>query len=316
MKKFVILILFVALVGYGGVKYYLYNQLKEFVANANTALTGNAKIEYGAITSDLLNKSVGLEKVNIQYTPTGDDFYIGEIDLIMPDYRSLLETENPKTLKEFPQSMTVDIKDMRVNLSSNVFDSMMTSSQAGSNKTKCAIDEQNWIAQLKRLGHSSITFDSTLGFNLLNDYEHLQINALLALHEIQTVNFSVTNHIGPSPAVSPLAVFVSPRLVDMSIEVYDDNLTKALIDECVTASGESKSIVIDKQIKTMNDEMIKKYNVKLNDDMVTEIRQYLDQPGHIKVNLAPFEPVELLAMSHYKAADVPALLNLTIENIQ
>lgn len=314
MKKFAILIIVAGLIGYGGVKYYLYSQLKNFVANANTALTGKARIDYGSITSDLLNKSVGLEKVNVHYSPTGDDFYIGKISLIMPDYRTLLETENPRTLKEFPESMTVDIQNMRVNLSSNVFDSIVPVGQASSQEATCAIDEPNLVVQLKRLGHTSVSFDSTLGFNLLENYEQLQINAKVAMHGIQTVNFSVTNMIGPNPAVTPLAVFVSPRLVNMSMEVYDDKLTQALLDDCVKTSGQTKNLVIDKQITTMNENMVKNYNVKLSEDMITEIRNYLEQPGHLKIDLSPFEPVELLAMSHYKASDVPALLNLTIQN--
>ncbi len=47
--------------------------------------------------------------------------------------------------------------------------------------------------------------------------------------------------------------------------------------------------------------------------MLTEYRKFLDKPNELILAAEPRQPLDLKTVKLYKASDVPALLNLTLQ---
>jgi hypothetical protein len=159
-----------------------------------------------------------------------------------------------------------------------------------------------------------VVFDSRASVSFNQDYDQLSFGLHLAMHELQTLDMNIVYDISEKAMNSPLAVFGAPQVVNLSFEMYDDQFTPALIEECATISGLEKTAIIDKQVAQLETMALTQFNVQLSDAMKQQLRQYITDPSHLTISIDPREPVELMAMAHYKSTDVPALLNLSIEN--
>ena len=313
MKNLMIGAIVVALLGYGGAKLYLHNEVSSAMDQAVIMASPFAKIDYDGVSSTLTGE-LTIDGLNVRIVGYRDEIAVDRLGIDTPSFFALLDLFDPMKLQKegFPKYLGFIVEGARIPVEADYFADLHEFSLAESGVTevsepadKCtgkygfspedlaALGYEDQVLSMSvylRDGTSNFVFD--MGVNI-EDMWDIRADVQLA------GNMMAEMMKGPASR---------PRLGSMKLEYTDRSLNSRVVDYCGElglSPLETMRAQIDafKYIGSSN-------GIEFDQYMLDPYKEFLKGKDTLVVTARPNEPIAFSQIDLYKPSDVPALLNL------
>ena len=313
MKNLMIGAIVVALLGYGGAKLYLHNEVSSAMDQAVIMASPFAKIDYDGVSSTLTGE-LTIDGLNVRIVGYRDEIAVDRLGIATPSFFALLDLFDPMKLQKegFPKYLGFIVEGARIPVEADYFADLHEFSLAESGVTevsepadKCtgkygfspedlaALGYEDQVLSMSvylRDGTSNFVFD--MGVNI-EDMWDIRADVQLA------GNMMAEMMKGPASR---------PRLGSMKLEYTDRSLNSRVVDYCGElglSPLETMRAQIDafKYIGSSN-------GIEFDQYMLDPYKEFLKGKDTLVVTARPNEPIAFSQIDLYKPSDVPALLNL------
>ena len=313
MKNLIIGGLVLGILGYGGSKLYLHNEVSNAMDQAVILASPFAKIEYDGVSSSLLGK-LTIDALKVRVSGYRDEIYIDRLGIDTPSYFALLDLFDPMQLQQegFPDYLGFIIEGLRIPVNADYFADLYefaleangvkevvtpaaecTGKYGFSPKALAALGYRDQIMDLSmylRDENSRFAFDMTV--NMQNMYD-LKADIWLA--------GNVMTELMKGPAYRP-------KLGSMRVEYTDRSLNSRVVDYCERL-GLSPLETLRAQVDSFK--YIGENNgIEFDQYMLDPYKEFLKGKKTLVVTARPNDPIAFSQIDLYKPSDVPALLNL------
>jgi hypothetical protein len=156
--------------------------------------------------------------------------------------------------------------------------------------------------KLPRIADYNIRFHVDKKKHEINVYQHEDRHDLGLLELSATLSFTDSWSLHRIPQATLVKAFV--RYEDQGFMKYHNDYR-----------AKQQKLTPEQWLATLKDQLDKDVHaqkIKLWPHLHDSINQYLAQPNYIQMDLAPEKPLPLSHIQHYRGADLPALLNLSV----
>ena len=316
LKYFVLGLLVVVVLAYGGIKAYMYYSLKNHVDRLAQQFSLFGQLKYGDLTTSVKG-SLAVEDLEIRIHGINDEMRIKAIRYQTPNLLYLLQAKKHFEQGRFPESMSLSIEGLNIGLFGEFTD-----------RLEQIISELNFQLQgvnplcggrlffgpreLRDMGYEEITSDIQMGylFDPANALVIVSINSStrdMAALEIQSIIEGISN-----TSFTNMAQPDNPPRLKATINYTDQSYTKRQTEYC---AGLSK-LGINEYIAAEANQRPAYYGLTWGIVPGPGLRQaygaFLTNPGQIDVSLELPESVTPDNVHLFKPEDIPGLLNLQV----
>ncbi len=316
VKNLLISVVMIGLVGYGGLKFYMYYKAKGLItdvlacAGMPQGATNSLLFDYKMLSVSVFGQ-VGIKDLSFHNPVLDEDISIDEIRLEKLDYEGELKS------CPVPERLFIVIDGLRMNVS--LLEKMERMEKQVRQKHNIKTQDKPQI--IRRLGYQSV-------FDRLDDYRDLGYDQLVMDLEFDvkldsakkeaTIRFKqsiedmgdtemefVFAGMAKTISTAILGVQVKEAKIVFRDDSYMDRLIKLYAEENNTSIDEYR-----KQLIVRIDKDIASKDIKLSKESIENIKSFIQKPDRIILTAYPFRPVGIESIKHYKPGDVPMLLNL------
>lgn len=310
-----------AIAGYGALKLYVFYRAKENFQQilycygvphgAFKAPKRSRNFDYDHISASVFGP-IGIKGLKIRFPAIDEEIRFGEI-LLTYDYDGDLKT------CPTPKHINFTIKHLKLSVS------LLEKLEAAQAKfrERRGLDEEPAPELVSRLGYTSLykhamdfralgydDLDMTISFDLVSNPEDRQ--ATFTIHErIKDLgDFNVIFTVDGMAKNIDSAV-LGVKLKEAKIDYRDESYVSRLFSMFAKKNNED----VDAYRKSVVAEVTKDFSskqIKLGEDSVKNLQDFLMQPKRLIVTMYPYQPVGIQSINMYKPGDVPLLLNLQI----
>lgn len=313
MKNLIIGGIVVGLLGYGGAKLYLHNEVSSAMDQAVMAASPFAKIEYDGVSSTLTGK-LTVDGLKVRIAGYRDEIYVDRFGIDTPSFFALMDLFDPMKLQSegLPKYLGFIVEGVRIPVEADYFADLheFTLEASGVKEVsdpaaKCtgkygfspeALSALGYNEQVLSMsmylrdGHTDFAFDMNVN---MEDMWDLQADIDLA--------GNMMTELMKGPAYRP-------KLGSMRLEYTDRSLNARVVDYC-EALGLSPLETMRAQVDSF------KYigannGIEFDQYMLDPYKEFLKGKETLVVTAKPNEPIAFSQIDLYKPSDVPALLNL------
>lgn len=314
IKNFIITIVMLGLVGYGGLKLYMYYQAKKDIDALFAPVRMMMDVKYDQISTSVFGP-IGIKGLEFSMPQIGEKITIGEFKLL--HYDNIGKMMNGALPSRFHFAIT----DLHFNLV--LIDKIEKQTRLTAQRRGQPLPPREDTTPLiiKRLGYQSVFKKSNdlraLGYNEMTmDFDFdMQFNpqtreARLIMREIVDDMGDVQMDITLADLASDInSAVLGFKIKEMKIAYADDSY----IDRLLKVFAEQENMELDayrrKVVADLEKDIAEK-TIKLNADSVKNIQRFIENPKKLIITAYPYKPVGVESIKHYKPGDVPMLLNL------
>jgi len=313
-----------AALAYGGTKAYLYFKIKNAWNSIAETAAPYAELKRGGITSSLTG-AAGVTDVEIILNDTSESIRIDRIEVLVPNIRYLLKADRAadgvrggpmmvngtsRTVPDLPRFIGVNVSGVHIDLNSAYMmdldrHSREAAAQNGALETGCGDITHFGTTQYREMGYDTIKMDMKLLFypDLANRSFSFKLDTGVAqMFRLETdADFAMPEAQGYAAP--------TPRLANLKLVYKDESLQKRIGDLCRKHGTPDVKTFREGQVTAFQTQM-RAMGIELTPEMIATYMKFLERPGSLTITSGPASPVDLAALKLYKAADVPALLNL------
>ena len=314
IKNILISIIMVGLIGYGGLKFYMYYQAKQDIDALLAPARAFMDVRYDQISSSVFGP-VGIKGLRFTFPQLNETITVGEFKLLAHDNIGKMMNG------ALPSRLRFQVMDLHFNL--RLLDKIQQRAKLEAQRRGQAYPQPREATPeiVTRLGYQELYNRSNdwqaLGYEEVNldvDFD-LQFNpdtreARLILHEDMddagnfVIDFSLTD-LSSSLTSAVLGVKIKEMKLAYTDDGYVDRLLKTYADENKMDLEAYRKLVAAKFEKD-----IAAKKIKLSADSIKSIKRFIENPKGLVVTAYPYRPVSIESIKHYKPGDVPMLLNL------
>jgi len=313
MKNFIIWVILLGVVAYGGSKLYLHNEVGKAVDMVVLQLSPFADVEYDGVASTLSGE-LTVEGIRVRVTGYSDYLTIDRMGIDTPSFLSLLElgeldSRGPDAMPEYLGFL---IEGLRVPVDADYFEDVYEFSLAARN----AGDSVTVTAECTgRYGFSPAAL-SALGYReqvmsmmmVMRDEEtRYSFEIDISLADMWDLDADIAMA-GNMIAELSKGMAYQPRLHSMQIEVTDRSLNGRVADYCAR-QGLSAAETLQAQVDTFR-HIGAANGIEFDQYIVDPYKEFLGGKSTLVLTAQPTNPVAFSQIDLYKPSDVPALLNL------
>ena len=314
IKNILISIMMLGLIGYGGLKFYMYYQAKKDIDALLAPARVIMDVQYDQISSSVFGP-VGIKGLRFRFPKLGETITVGEFKLLSRDNIGKMMNG------ALPSRLRFRIVDLEYNLS--LLEKIQKEAELAAQRRGQPYPHQRNATPeiIKRLGyqdvfeksndlhalgydHVKMDVDFDLQFNPDTHEAHFKMRGKLADMGDLLFDFSFTD-LSSRVANAVLGVKIKEMKWHYIDDGYIDRLLKLYADEQNMELEPYRKLVA---AKFEQDVAAKK--IKLSADSVKSIKRFIENPKSIIVTAYPYRPVGIESIKHYKPGDVPMLLNL------
>jgi len=319
VKNVLISIIMLVFVGYGGVKVYMWQKAKQDIDKVFLGLNFGISQAYGyKVTADYKQIStsifgpVGIKGVRIRIPAIEEEITVAEFNLLERDFDA--------DFKNGGLPLRLHFKVTDLNMNTSLIDKIEEKVQQLKRQHNIKDDPK---ALFNRLGYAHIVKRSNdlvaLGYKKLSmDFE---IDMTLdAESKEATLKFHQDiDDVGKLDLTLKFAnmgnninnTILGLQIKEAKLEFKDDSYMNRLLKSYANESNMSLSAFRTKLIADIKQDFDDK-KIKINASSVENIQAFVKKPEEIILTLYPFRPVGIGSLKHYKAGDVPSLLNFQV----
>jgi hypothetical protein len=313
MKNFIIWIILLAALGYGGSKLYLHNEVSDAMDMVVLSMAPWAKLEYDGVRSTLSGE-LTVENVRVQVNGYSDPLTIDRMGIDTPSFFSLLDLGDLSTkgADAIPEYIGFLIEGMRVPVDADYFDDFyeMTRQmrEAGAMSgvaAECTGTYGFSPEALSALGYRDQVMSMTMA--LRDEKTQYSIEVDVSMEDMWDMDVDIAFD-GNMMAELASGMAPQPRLRDMHMEVTDRSLNARVSQYC-QEQGLSEVEALQAQIDSFK--YIGRSNgIEFDQYIIDPYKEFLLGKPTLVVTARPTNPIAFSQIDLYKASDVPALLNL------
>lgn len=313
MKNFLIWIILLAGIGYGGAKLYMHNEVSKGVDMAILMMSPYADIEYEGIASTLTGE-LTVENVRVVVEGYSDEIFVESIGIDTPSFLSLIELGDVARMqsREFPEYFGFIVKGLRIPVNADYFRDLYQFALA-----ERGIDgELSAAAECTgRYGFSPTTL-SALGYHdqvlsmtmILRDEEsRYSLDMDVSMDEMWDMTASM-KMAGNMMTEMSKGLAYQPRLSQLHLEFTDRSLNERVTRYC-KRRGLTDADTMRAQVDSFR-QVGKEYGIEFDQYIIDPYKEFLLGKPTLVVTAQPNNPVVFSQIDLYKPEDVPALLNL------
>lgn len=313
MKNFIIWAILIGLLGYGGAKLYMHNEVSKTMDMVVLQMSPFANVEYKGVASTLSGE-LTVEGVRVQVDGYSDAMYIDRIGIDTPSFLSLLNlsdlsSQGPDAMPEYIGFL---IEGMRIPSDADYFRDFYEFSLAARNAenvdsvaVECTGTYGFSPTALSELGYQDQVMSMTM---TLRDQEtQYAIDVDVSVEDMYDIDASV-NLEGNMIAEMSKGVGFQPRLRSMHLEFTDRSLNDRVAKYC-ERRGLSAADVMRAQIDSFR-QVGEMYGIEFDQYIIDPYKEFLLGKSTLVVTAKPTNPVAFSQIDLYSPSDVPALLNL------
>ena len=313
MKNFIIWVILLGAVGYGGAKLYMHNEVSKGMDMAILMMSPYADIEYAGVASTFSGE-LTVEGVRVRVDGYLDDIIIDRIGIDTPSFLSLMELGDVARLQsnEFPEYFGFIIEGLRIPVNADYFVDLydFALSQRGLDGDMSAAAECTG-----KYGFSPDTL-SALGYQdqvlsmvmtIRDEDTQYSLDMDISMADMWDMDASI-KMAGNIMTEMGKGLQYQPRLRNMHIEFTDRSLNERVTRYC-KLRGLSDADTIRAQIDSFK-YVGQEYGIEFDQYMIDPYKEFLLGKPTLVVTAHPNSPVAFSQIDLYKPEDVPALLNL------
>ncbi len=317
IKNIIIAIIMLSLAGYGGLKLYMWKKVKNEVEQIFNAFGSGMTAAFGLkVVADYKQIStsvfgpVGIKGISIKIPEFGEEITVSEIRLLERDLNFDIEKGN------LPLRMHVLISGLKMDIS--LYDKL------GENTGKIQRQhnlKEDPTALVSRLGYREIVrrssdlrslgyrdIDMDLEFDMTINAESNEASIYFRQDTKNLGNYKIRlKVVGVSDKLNSIVLGV--RIKEAKLEFVDDSYMNRFIKMYADENNMSLSTYRKRLINNIKQDIAQK-EINLSDDTINNILAFVNKPDKIVFTIHPSRPVAVESLKHYKAGDVPGLLNL------
>ena len=313
MKNLIIGGIVVGLLGYGGAKLYLHNEVSSAMDQAVMMATPFAKIEYDGVSSSLTGE-LTVDGLTVRIVGYRDEIYVDRFGIDTPSFFALMDLFDPMKLQSegLPDYLGFIVEGVRIPVHADYFADLHEFTLEASGITEVSDAAEKCTGKygfsptaLSALGYDEQVLsmsmylrdeDSSFAFDMsvnMQDMWDLQADIDLA--------GNMMTELMKGPAYRP-------KLGSMRLEYTDRSLNGRVVEYCESL-GLSQLETLRAQVDSFK--YIGSNNgIEFDQYMLDPYKEFLKGKSTLVVTAKPNEPIAFSQIDLYKPSDVPALLNL------
>jgi hypothetical protein len=313
MKNFIIWAILIGLLGYGGAKLYMHNEVSKTMDMVVLQMSPFANVEYQGVASTLSGE-LTVEGVRVQVDGYSDAMYIDRIGIDTPSFLSLISLSDlsSKGPDAMPEYIGFLVEGMRIPSDADYFQDLYEFSLAARNAenvesvaVECTGKYGFSPTALSALGYQDQVMSMTM---TLRDQEtQYAIDVDISVEDMYDIDASV-NLEGNMIAEMSKGMGYQPRLRSMHLEFTDRSLNDRVAKYC-ERRGLSAADVMRAQIDSFR-QVGEIYGIEFDQYIIDPYKEFLLGKSTLVVTAKPTNPVAFSQIDLYSPSDVPALLNL------
>ncbi|MCW8890757.1 MAG: hypothetical protein OQL20_08885 [Sedimenticola sp.] len=309
LKNVLLVPVVIGLVAYGGIKGYLYYQVKQGLDRMAALSAPFVTLKYGGIDTSLRGViSVADIKLTPVGAPVGID--IDRAELKGRGVEFLLDVAGGFKMEQPPERLHLLMKRIRIPLGSDFAESFGFTA-SGQSPEMCSLGGILAQTGIEQLGFQQLIADAGLRYeydqragevNLFTDY------ALAGLASVR-LEMGVTGVSQPGA----LMVGAVPQLGRMIIRYQmDQGYTQRVVDTCAAQAGLDRSAFIDTLFIDKGDHYLKNLGFVPGQGIRFVLRHLITQPGELVISLSPDGPINPAVLNAYKPQDLVRVLGVQV----
>ena len=312
VKNVFISVIMLGLVGYGGLKAYMYYKAKKDIDMVLAPARMFMQVEYDRIATSVFGP-VGIKGLKFRIPQIDEEISFGEVMLEKFDH------EGELTKGFVPHRIRFTMNDMRMNVS--LLEKMEKFSEQAKQRRDIQTDETPEV--IRRLGYGPLykKLDDLRGLGydrIVADLSFdMQFNA--AAKEATIIFRQNMETFGDMSVMVKMAdmssninsAVLGVKVKEVKMEFTDDSYVERIFKMFAKEKNTEAVQLRQQVIAGLEDEFASK-EIKLNKDAIKNLKSFMQDPKKLTVTMYPFQPVGVESIKHYKPGDVPMLLNLQV----
>ena len=300
------------LVGYGGVKAYMYYKAKQDIDMLLAPARLFMQVDYDRISTSVFGP-VGIKGLEFRVPQIEEEVSVGEVLLEKFDQDGAL------TSGHVPSRIRFTMNDVRMNVS--LLEKMEKFAEQQKQRSGIRTDDTpevirrlgygalyNRLGDFRDLGYDQIVADMSIDL----DFNQADKEATLILtHNMQDLgDMSLMMKMADMSSNINAAV-LGVKLKEVKLVFTDDSYVERVFRMFAREKNTEADKLRQEVIAGLDEELASK-QIKLNQDAVNNLKAFMNKPNKLIVTMYPFRPVGVESIKHYKPGDVPMLLNLQV----
>lgn len=320
MKKLLIGVCLLGVVGYFGSKFYLHDKVSRNLDMVLVAARPYVDIEYKGVSSTLTGE-LSVDGITARFAGFQDPVHIQSVSIVTPGYFHLLSFVNlgggsPGDF-EIPDALAVAFRGISVDVDADYMSAIYAAQRAQANTANaasptaaCGGNAYGFSGDmLDKLGYETLVVDAAAGYR--QDDNRMVFDMSTHIEDMYDMTFVMTFDSMPSPQSIAMGTF-RPRLVSGRMEYVDRSLEDRVMKLCTETGQLSVDAVIDARVDALQAAAAKS-GIEFDTYVIDPYVEFLNGKDTFIITAQPIEPVDLAHIGLYKPSDVPALLNLAAE---
>jgi len=313
MKNFIIWVILIAALGYGGAKFYLHSEVSDAMDMAVLMMSPYANVEYDGVGSTLSGE-LTVDGVRIRIDGDSDDLTIDRIGIDTPSFLSLISLSDlsSKGPDAMPKYIGFLIEGMRIPANADYYKDFYEFSlvaqgaeNADSAAAECTGRYGFSPAALSALGYQDQVMSMYMGIH--DEESRYSIDMQVSMDDMWDMDASVALA-GNMVLEMMKGKAYKPRLGSMRIEFTDRSLNGRVSEYC-ERRGLTAAETLHAQIESL--QVFGESNgIEFDQYMIDPYKEFVLGKSTLVITAQPSNPVAFSQIDLYKPSDVPALLNL------
>ena len=313
MKNLIIGGIVVGLLGYGGAKLYLHNEVSSAMDQAVIMAAPFAKIDYDGVSSTLTGK-LTVDGLNVRIVGYRDEITVDRLGIDTPSFFALLDLFDPIKLQKegFPKYLGFIVEGARIPVEADYFADLHEFSLAESGVSEVSAPADRCAGKygfspedLAALGYEDQVL--SMSVYLRDETSNFVFDMGVSIQDMWDIQADVqlAGNMMTEMMKGPAS---RPKLGSMKLEYTDHSLNTRVVDYC-GAMGLSPLETMRAQVEAFK--YIGSSNgIEFDQYMLDPYKEFLKGKDTLVVTARPNEPIAFSQIDLYKPSDVPALLNL------
>jgi len=313
MKNLIIGAIVVGILGYGGAKLYLHNEVSSAMDQAVMMASPFAKIDYDGVSSSLTGE-LTVDGLTVRVTGYRDEIYVEKFGIDTPSFFALMDLFDPMKLQSegLPDYIGFIVEGLRIPVEADYFADLheFTLAAAGVSEVsdpaaKCTGKYGFSPEALAALGYDDQVL--SMSMYLRDDTDRFAFDMGVNMQDMWDIQADIWLA-GNMMAEMMKGPGFRPKLGSMRLE-YTDRSLKGRVAEYCGDLGLSPLETLRAQVDSFK--YIGSNNgIEFDQYMLDPYKEFLKGKSTLVVTAQPNDPIAFSQIDLYKPSDVPALLNL------
>lgn len=317
LKNTLLLIIILGGSTYGGIKGYIYYNIKKQVDNFAKMALPYATFDYGGIGSTL-EGTIILEEITFRPNGINDVIQIDKLKLITPGLSTLLGGAESIKRGEFPKKAGLSLQGIHINLSGELV-GMMVKAEAkamGYQPEKglaCSFSQAFMTEQYKELGVNELIMDAKVKIERGANSQSIIFKVLYALRDIEEYEVQFTMDNPQSIMVGMMGGPFTPPIRSVSLSYRPDpGFNQRAILYCAKLKGVSVKEFIGQLINQSDEDYMRDFGFVPGPGIRSALQGILINADELRIVALPGESLDLSTLHLYNPKDIPDLLELLV----